>query len=296
MILRWLARDEKETQCTSRWLLTAFPARRCIIFLSPTSSSREIRSIICLQSCLAQLRQQVCHRKPLVYVADCWVMVLCSGQLRTGGGRGTVNLPRYQRGFTPQRLHFSCRHQCGKHLFHYGSCDNSAKQPLRGLVPAAKVWYMLPRARFWKNAIVTSIHGSFHIISSFTMSSSPLILITGANGFVGYAVLAGALKAKVTTKTHMIASSTVTPRMRNWWKTVCWYTTDVSTEFGQQSVVKRLSTWSQTVIRFRIPCPPELWRSQSSQITRYRVLITKPPKIAHTLFTWHLHCLHVLET
>ena len=29
------------------------------------------------------------------------------------------------------------------------------------------------------------------------MSSSPLILITGANGFVGYAVLAGALKAEV---------------------------------------------------------------------------------------------------
>ena len=56
---------------------------------------------------------------------------------------------------------------------------------------------MLPKPQFWKNAIITSILGCFHIISLFTMSSSPLILITGANGFVGYAVLAGALKAKV---------------------------------------------------------------------------------------------------
>ena len=29
------------------------------------------------------------------------------------------------------------------------------------------------------------------------MSSPPLVLITGGNGFVGYAVLAGALKAGV---------------------------------------------------------------------------------------------------
>ena len=42
----------------------------------------------------------------------------------------------------------------------------------------------------------------FPLLSAFTMPSSPLILITGANGFVGYAVLAGALKAGVSDDKH----------------------------------------------------------------------------------------------
>ena len=37
------------------------------------------------------------------------------------------------------------------------------------------------------------------------MSSPPLVLITGANGFVGYAVLAGTLKAGVRVSSRNVA-------------------------------------------------------------------------------------------
>ena len=89
------------------------------------------------------------------------------------------------------------------------------------------------------------------------MSSLSLVLITGANGFVGYAVLTGVLRAKVRGfhKTYFSGNVSVGVFGK---RQIYSYTTNCSIEFGRSSAVKMPLMLSQGVLPFRITCPLEL--------------------------------------